>query len=130
VMYHEEQERVWEALVNTLQDLQEKVSFVDKASGIIRTEPKNFNEISWVDKSLGKSAFWYDYNIVCINSSVKVVVQFTEEKFFDTKEKNIPEGSNMMRHILFENLNKKITKVAEEFPPVQPERGQQKSPAK
>jgi hypothetical protein len=130
VAYHESQDRVWEALVNTLQDLQEKVEFVDKSSGIIRTVPKNFNDINWVDKSLGKSAFLYAYNIVCFDSTVKVVVQFTEEKFFDTKEKNIPEGSNMMRHILFKHLNKKVTKIAEEFPPAQPEQDRQKSPAK
>jgi len=111
--YQESQERVWNAVVSTLQELNENVSFIDKTSGIIRTEPRNFNDISWVDKSLGLSTFRYAYSIVCIHSSVKVEVPFTEEKFFNKKERISPEGSNMMRHILFRHLNLKLKKVAE-----------------
>lgn len=116
VTYLENQNRVWDALIDTLQVMEENFIFVDKISGIVSTEPRRFNDISWVDKSLGRATFRYVYNIVCTRSSVKVVVKFTEEKLFDTpREKNIPEGSNMMRHILFENLSHKLTKIAEEF---------------
>ena len=117
VTYQESQESVWNAVVSSLQELNEQVSFIDKTSGIIHTEPRNFNDISWVDKSLGLSAFRYAYNIVCTNSSVKVEVPFTEEKFFNEKERNIPEGSNMMQHILFDHLHRKLKIVAEQFPP-------------
>ena len=113
VTYQESQESVWNAVVSSLQELNEQVSFIDKTSGIIRTEPRNFNDISWVDKSLGLSTFRYAYSLVCINSSVKVEVPFTEEKFFNEKKRMIPEGSNMMRHILFDHLNRKLSRVAQ-----------------
>ncbi|GAK56247.1 hypothetical protein U27_03209 [Candidatus Vecturithrix granuli] len=113
VTYQESQEVVWNAVVSSLQELNEQVSFIDKTSGIIRTEPRNFNDISWVDKSLGLATFRYAYNLVCINSSVNVEVPFTEEQFFNEKDRITPEGSNMMRHILFDHLNRKLNRVAQ-----------------
>ena len=116
VTYQESQGRVWNALIDTLQEMQENFAVVDKNSGVARTESKSFNDVSWVGKGLGKATFRYVYNIICRDSAVKIVVNFTEEKFFsDSKEKNIPEGSNMMRHILFRNLQQKLTPIAEEF---------------
>lgn len=104
---------VWNAVVDTLMEMKEQTQVMDRNSGIIRTAKKNLNDVSWIGKGLGKTTFLYEFNITIRQNagktSVSVNVPFWEEKMFvASKEKNIPEGSNMMRHIFFRNLNKNI----------------------
>ncbi len=102
-------------------EMKESTALMDKSSGIIRTNRKNLNDVSWIGKGLGKATFLYEYNITVREKggrvSVGLMVPFWEEKMFiAAKEKNTPEGSNMMRHIFYRNLNKRIEPVAVGLP--------------
>lgn len=111
---------VWNGVVDTLMEMKETNAMTDRNSGIIRTNKKNLNDVGWISKGLGKSTFLYEMNITVREKnrrvSVEVMIPFWEEKFGETREKNIPEGSNMMRHIFYRNLNKRIIPVAERLP--------------
>jgi hypothetical protein len=107
--------------MDTLMEMKESVAMMDKNSGIIRTKTKNLNDVSWIGKGLGKASFLYEYNITVRpkagGTSVQVMVTFCEEKMFiAAKEKNLPEGSNMMRHIFYRNLKQRIAPNSERFP--------------
>jgi hypothetical protein len=112
---------VWEATINTLNETKELMSLADKNSGLIRTSKRNFNDISLKGKGSENSTFMYE-TIISVRAKVKGVsvetlVPFWEEKFLGTsKEINIPEGSSVIRHIFYFNLNKKLNPVAFRFP--------------
>jgi len=120
-VYNNSYNDVWNAIIDTLMEMKESTSMMDKNSGVIRTAKKNLNDVSWIGKGLGKATFLYEYNITVRTKSkgvsVELMVPFWEEKaFVAAKEKNIPEGSNMMRHIFYRNLNKRINPVAVRLP--------------
>lgn len=120
VTYRENSDRVWNAVVDLLQESGETLAVVDKNSGVIRTQEKNLNDVSWIGKGFGKATFLYTYSVTCRDSWARVSVSFVEEKMFLSKKaKNLPEGVNMMRHIFFRNLNQRLTKLSEEFDPNQ-----------
>lgn len=111
--YSNNYDAVWNSAIDTLMEMKESAATVDKTSGIIRTNKKGLNDVSWIGKGLGKSTFMYELNILVRHEkngvAVTVTVPFWEEKMFiSSKEKNIPEGSNMMRHIFYRNLNKRL----------------------
>jgi len=104
--------QVWENVVDTLVEMQERTAVAAKDAGIIRTEKKALNDSSWIDKGLGKATFKYEFNIrikkVKNGTHVIVYVPFWEEKMFvSSKSKDLAEGSSMMRHIFFDKLDKK-----------------------
>ncbi|OPY80223.1 MAG: Bacterial SH3 domain protein [Syntrophorhabdus sp. PtaU1.Bin153] len=112
---------VWNGVIDTLMEMKESNAMMDKNSGVIRTNKKNLNDVSWIGKGLGKATFLYELNITVREKngkvSVEVMVPFWEEKaFVAQKEKNIPEGSNMMRHIFYRNLNKRVPPAAVRLP--------------
>ena len=103
--------QVWENVVDTLVEMQERTAVAAKDAGIIRTEKKALNDTSWIDKGLGKATFNYEFNIrikkVKNGTHVIVYVPFWEEKMFSSsKSKDLAEGSSMMRHIFFDKLDK------------------------
>lgn len=103
---------VWNAVIDTLLQEGEQIEFSDKDSGIIRTAESTLNDSNWIEKGLAFSSFKYRYNIVVRSNSrgvgVAVNLAFVEEKvFFANKQKNLPEATNMMRHIFYDALNKK-----------------------
>lgn len=119
--YAERFNDVWNGTVDTLMEMKESVAMMDKNSGVIRTVKKNLNDVSWIGKGLGNATFMYEISMTVRQKgqkvSVELMVPFWEEKMFlASKEKNIPEGSNMMRHIFFRNLNKRLTPVAFRLP--------------
>lgn len=120
-IYHSGMDETWNAVVDTLMEMKESTAMMDKSSGIIRTSKKNLNDVSWIGKGLGKATFLYEYNITVRpksgGASVQLMVNFCEEKMFiASKEKNIPEGSNMMRHIFYRNLNQRIKAASVRLP--------------
>ncbi len=121
VAYANSYEDVWNGTVDTLMQMKESMATVDKNSGIIRTNKKNLNDVSWIGKGLGKATFLYELNITVRKKngriSVEMMVPFWEEKaFVAQKEKNIPEGSNMMRHIFYRNMENRVPSVAVRLP--------------
>jgi len=121
VTYAGSYETVWNAVVDTLGDMREQLAVVDKQSGVIRTTRNNLNEESWIGKGLGKATFKYEYNLtVRANGKgvgVRATVPFWEEKMFIAeKQKNLPEGTNMMRHILYRNLGQKAKALVAKMP--------------
>ena len=104
--------QVWENVVDTLVEMQERTAVAAKDAGIIRTEKKALNDSSWIDKGLGKATFNYEFSIrvkkVKNGTHVIVYVPFWEEKMFvSSKSKDLAEGSSMMRNIFFDKLDKK-----------------------
>lgn len=121
VTYVGNQEAVWNGVLDTLGEMHEQLAVVDKQSGIIRTAKNNLNEESWIGKGLGKATFKYEYNITVRRNDkgvgVRAMVPFWEEKMFVAeKQKNIPEGANMMRHILYRNLAQKAKPLLAKMP--------------
>ena len=113
VTYQESQREVFDTVIETLEHMGETIAIKDRDFGVIETKANNLNETNWLQKSLGEATFYYQYKIICRDSSVKANVRFSSEKFFTSEKENIPEGANMMRHVLFERLNKRLTKVSE-----------------
>lgn len=104
-------ETVWNTVMDTLGEMHEQMAVVDKQSGLIRTAKNNLNDETWIGKGLGKATFKYEYNITVRRNDkgigVRATIPFWEEKMFVAeKQKNLPEGANMMRHILYRNLAK------------------------
>ncbi|HNC94325.1 MAG TPA: hypothetical protein PLJ64_12380 [Solirubrobacterales bacterium] len=121
VTYAGSYESVWNALVDTLGEMHEQMAVVDKQSGLIRTVKNNLNEESWIGKGLGKSTFKYEFNLTVRKNEkgigVRSLVPFWEEKvFIAEKQKNLPEGTNMMRHILYRNLAQKAKPLVAKMP--------------
>ena len=121
VTYAGSHEAVWNAVIDTLGEMQEQLLVVDKNSGLIRTAKNNLNDESWVGKGLGKATFKYEYNITVRKNdkgiAVRATIPFWEEKMFVAeKQKNLPEGSNMMRHILYRNLGKNAKALVAKLP--------------
>lgn len=121
VTYAGSYETVWNAVVDTLGEMHEQMAMVDKQSGLIRTTRNNLNEESWIGKGLGKATFKYEYNLTVRRNEqgigVRATVPFWEEKMFIAeKQKNIPEGTNMMRHILYRNLAKQAKPLVAKMP--------------
>jgi len=121
VTYVGSSEKVWDGVVDVLMESREQIAVSDKASGTIRTVRNNLNDVSWIGKGLGKATFLYEYNIVVRQMTkgvaVRITVPFWEEKvFIAKKQKNIPEGSNMMRHIFYRNLEGKIVVKSVKLP--------------
>lgn len=121
VTYAGSYETVWNAVVDTLGEMREQLAVVDKQSGVIRTTRNNLNEESWIGKGLGKATFKYEYNITVRTNGkgvgVRATVPFWEEKMFIAeKQKNLPEGTNMMRHILYRNLGQKAKALVAKMP--------------
>ncbi len=121
VMYKKNYSNVWDATIDALMEMQESTSVMDKNAGFIRTRKKNLNDVSWIGKGLGKATFRYELNFTIRKKrgliSVALAVPFWEEKvFIASKEKNIPEGSNMMRHIFYRNLNKRLNPYSVKLP--------------
>lgn len=121
VVYADSYDRTWNGVVDTIMELKESTAMMDKNSGIIRTKPKNLNDVSWIGKGIGKATFLYELNITVRKKnkgvSVGVMTPFWEEKvFIAKKEKNIPEGANMVRHIFYNNLNKRLNPVSARNP--------------
>jgi len=120
-IYSDNYETVWNAIIDTLMQMKESTAMMDKSSGIIRTNKRNMNDVSWIGKGLGSASFQYEYNIIVRKKSdgvnVELMIPFWEEKMFvAAKEKNVPEGSNMMRHIFFKQLNERLHPVAVKLP--------------
>ena len=104
---------VWKAVNATLKEMKETTAMMDKQSGVVRTDRKNLNEVSWYGKDLGQATFFYELNITVRPEKGDVVVAtnvtFWEEKrFINSRGKDIPEGVNTMRHIFFRNLNNEM----------------------
>ena len=121
VVYKSNFDTTWNAVVDTLMEMKESNAMMDKNSGVIRTNKKNLNDVSWIGKGLGKATFLYELNLTVRKEtngiSVATTIPFWEEKMFvAAKEKNIPEGSNTMRHIFYRNLNKRLTPVFVRMP--------------
>lgn len=121
VIYAENYDRVWDGVIDTIMQMKESTAMMDKNSGIIRTNAKNINDVSWIGKGLGKATFLYELNITVRRKqqgvSVSVMIPFWEEKVFVAKkEKNLPEGSNMVRHIFYHDLNQRLTPKLERMP--------------
>lgn len=121
VTYAGSYETVWNALVDTLGEMHEQMAVIDKQSGVIRTAKNNLNEESWIGKGLGKATFKYEFNLTVRKNEkgvgVRSLVPFWEEKvFFAEKQKNLPEGTNMMRHILYRNLAQKAKALVAKMP--------------
>jgi hypothetical protein len=121
VTYAGNYETVWNAVIDTLGETHEQMAVVDKQSGIIRTAKNNLNDESWIGKGLGKATFKYEYNITVRKNGrgigVRTTVPFWEEKIFIAeKQKNLPEGANMMRHILYRNLSQKAKPLVAKMP--------------
>lgn len=106
-------ERTWAIVINTLQEMEEKIIIKDKKIGFISTKKKKFNTPTFLETAQGKSTLKYEYKIMvtamnkgCI---VKVSVPFWSQKaFLVQKMVNFPDGPNAMQHILFRQLNKKM----------------------
>lgn len=111
---------VWEATIDTLNETKELMNLADKNSGLIRTSKRKFNDIALKGKGSENSTFLYE-TIISVRAnekevSVETMVPFWEEKFLGTsKDINIPEGSSVIRHIFYFNLNKKLNPVAFRF---------------
>lgn len=121
VTYAGSYETVWNALVDTLGEMHEQMAVIDKQSGLIRTAKNNLNEESWIGKGLGKATFKYEFNLTVRKNEkgvgVRALVPFWEEKvFIAEKQKNLPEGTNMMRHILYRNLAQKAKALVAKMP--------------
>lgn len=114
VTYKESPDKVWDTVIEILKQRQEIIIVADKNSGEIQTQENTLNNTNWLQKGLGEATFYYEYKIFCRDSSVKANARFSSEKFLVSK-KNVPEGTNVMRHILFDELNKRLTKVQEKF---------------
>jgi hypothetical protein len=118
MVYANSYNETWNGVVDTLMEMKESTAMMDKNSGVVRTNRKNLNDVSWIGKGLGKATFLYELNLTVREKngrvSVEAMVPFWEEKMFIAqKEKNVPEGSNMMRHIFYRNLNKRVQPVAQ-----------------
>lgn len=121
IIYKDGYEEVWNGVIDTLMEMKESPAMMDKNSGVIRTIKKNINDVSWIGKGLGKATFLYELNITVRKErngvSVSTTIPFWEEKvFIAAKEKNLPEGSNMMRHIFYRNLNKRLSPAFTRMP--------------
>lgn len=115
--YQASYDAVWTASMATLKEMKETTQMMDKSAGTIQTDRKNINDVKWFNRDLGQSVFFYEFNIavkpVQGGVSVKSTVQFVEEKrFAENRQKDIPEGSNMMRHIFFRNLRNTLQEKA------------------
>ena len=113
IIYSNSYDNTWNKVVDTLYELTEQVQVSDKSSGIIRTAKSSLNDVTWINKALGKATFKYEYNIIVRRksggTSVRVAIPFWSEKVFVAeKQKNIPEGSNTLRHIFFNELRPKL----------------------
>ena len=120
-LYVETFDNVWNAVNDTLMEMRESSAMMDKNSGVIRTTKRNLNDVSWIGKALGKATFEYELNLTVRQKiggvGVSLMVPFWEQKvFIASKEKNLPEGSNMMRHIFYNNLNKRIHPESARYP--------------
>jgi hypothetical protein len=101
----------------------EDITVIDKSSGLIKVKARDIENKSWIGrigKTLG-STFKYQYHITCRDSWVKLNVPFgvrsKDASFLRSyAEEDFPDGSNMMRHIFFRELDKQLTKIAKEFP--------------
>lgn len=61
--YAESVESVWNHLIQTLGEMEQEVAAADKASGVIRTSPKNLNDVSWIGQGFGEATFRYTYTV-------------------------------------------------------------------
>jgi len=120
-VYENDYNEAWNATIDTLHQMKELTSMADKNSGLIRTSKRRLNDVSLMGKGSENSTFMYEY-IISVKGkekkvSVETMVPFWEEKFFGaSKEINIPEGANVIRHIFYSNLNKKLNPVTLRLP--------------
>jgi len=106
-------EKTWASVISTLQEMEEKIYFMDEKVGFISTKKKKFNTPTFLESVQGKSTLKYEYKIMvsamnkgCI---VKVSVPFWSQKaFLAQKMVDFPDGPNALQHILFKNLNNKM----------------------
>lgn len=106
-------ERTWAIVISTLQEMEEQIIIMDKKVGFISTKKKNYNNATVLETVQGKSTLKYECKIIvsAINKGciVKVSVPFWSQKaFLVQKMVNFPDGPNVIRHILFRQLNKKM----------------------